>query len=951
MSPRSLAYSLALLPALVHAAPRTQAPDAAWLTFTTAHYRIHCPVAFEGFGRDVAGRVEGIHAQYLSLVGFAYEKPGKPIDILILDPVLEANGMALPLLDRPHVVLWKTEPEPDSVVGHHHGWAELVMAHELGHMHHLLRPARKPGWWQRWTAMLGPLTEKSPRWIIEGYATLVEGKLTGSGRPHSAIRAAVLRQWALEGKLPIYEALSGTDDFLGGSLAYLGGSAYLEWLEANAGDPKVLQALWTRMAGKRDFEAAFLATFGFAPKTGYQRFCAELTHTALELERRLKAEGLREAEAGAEAHRRAKHDDPQGAAQEGLREAEAGAEAHRRAKHDDPQGAGGEGLREAEAGAEAHRRAKHDDPQGAGGEGLREAEAGAEAHRRAKHDDPQGAAQEGLREGELVTQLNGWVTDLALSPDGTKLMACVLDPKKPALLVWDLKAKAKPAKLDPDELPDHAALAPTLPPTHRLGRVHGALPWKPVWQGPDQIGFLLRLPDDEGVLKAQSRLWTLGRGTAPAALSPASPKPGSVTWKEVDGIWNLVDAQGRPLTRTLAAAWNPVATPDGKWIYYTQLSASGVQIRRLDATLPPLEAKSLPQDPAALVKHQILPKADEPSLLPAPEAVTAHPYRVGESHGVFSLVGYSETPSGLSLQLGMGGNDLIHRLNWQVLAGLGDGAGPRGGLAGVAWRGWRWAPSLQAFSILERPSSQNFAPTMGFDRERRGAELAFRREDLGRPQSYFRPVVAFEQVTPVAAQAIDRSLWGVDAGLGNFWSVNDQGLRTSLVAQEQRGRTDGQAWTLTRATITAGWLNPWIPFTVRLEEGRIGGDPTVMDRFHLGGVPTSLLPTALDANRVVQAALPAYTSTGNRLERLRGELGLGIFQAYLEHTAVWEDSTARPSAQRVVGLELDSGRLGVPMDVLRRLAGNLTFKLGVHRPLDGVMKARTVGTLSVIVRP
>jgi hypothetical protein len=52
-----------------------------------------------------------------------------------------------------------------------------------------------------------------------------------------------------------------------------------------------------------------------------------------------------------------------------------------------------------------------------------------------------------------------------------------------------------------------------------------------------------------------------------------------------------------------------------------------------------------------------------------------------------------------------------------------------------------------------------------------------------------------------------------------------------------------------------------------------------------------------------------------------------------------------------MGLELDSGQVGVPMDVLRRLAGNLTFTLGVHRPLDGVMKDRTVGTLSVIVRP
>ncbi|MDP1832043.1 MAG: hypothetical protein Q8K67_08285 [Geothrix sp.] len=852
MNPRPLATCLALLPTLagappLGAAPRIQAPDAAWITFTTPHYRIHCPTAFEAFGRDVAGRVEGIHAQYLGLIGFAYEQPGKPVDILILDPVMEANGMAFPLFRRPHVVLWKTEPEPDSDIGHHRGWAELLLTHELGHMHHLLRPARKPGLWRRWAAVLGPVAEKSPRWVIEGYATLIEGKLTGSGRPHSALRAAVLRQWALEGKLPTYEALSGRGGFLGGSMAYLGGSAYLEWLETKAGDAKVFPTLWTRLAGKRDFDAAFLATFGFGPKDGYQRFCAELTHTALELERRARAEGL--------------------------------------------------------------------------------------------------------REGELVTQLKGWATDLALSPDGSKLLARVLDPKKPGLYVWDLKAPLKPAGTEPDEPADHAALAPILPPTRRLGRVHGALPWNPVWTAPDAVAFHLRLPDEEGVLQPKPRVWTFGRGLSSGPVPPRPAVPGGLAWREVEGIWNLVDAQGRPLTRTLAAAWNPVATPDGQWIYYTQLSASGLQIRKLDATRLPLEPQPLPRDPAALVKDQVLPKADEPSPLPAPVAVAAHPYRIGESHDVFSVASYSATPSGLSAQIGAGGNDILHRLNWQVLAGLGNGAGPRGGMAGAAWRGWRWAPSLQVFSLLERPSSQRFAPVAGFDRERRGAELGFRNENLGRPQAFIQPVFAHERVTPAGADPFNRSLGGVEAGFASFWSRDGQGFRARLAGRDQHGHTDGRAWSLNRVAFTAGWINPWAPLTVRVEGGRIGGDPTALDRFHLGGVPTSLLPAALDANRVIQAALPAYGATGNRFQRLRGELGFGVFQAYLEHTAVWQDPAPRPGAQRVVGLELDSRNLGLPMDVLRRLAGNLSFTLGLHRPLDGIMKDRTVGTLSMIVRP
>ena len=124
MNPRSLAHALLLLPSLVLASPRNQAPDAPWLTFTTAHYRVHCPAAFEAFGREVAGRVEGIHAQYLGLLGYAYEKP---MDILILDPVMEANGMALPLLrrlrDEPDLCVGENEPygghlEGDSVDRH-----------------------------------------------------------------------------------------------------------------------------------------------------------------------------------------------------------------------------------------------------------------------------------------------------------------------------------------------------------------------------------------------------------------------------------------------------------------------------------------------------------------------------------------------------------------------------------------------------------------------------------------------------------------------------------------------------------------------------------------------------------------------------------------------------------------------------------------------------------------
>ena len=68
----------------------------------------------------------------------------------------------------------------------------------------------------------------------------------------------MLRGWALEGALPSYGALNGGGGYLGGSFAYLMGSAYLEWLGARAGDSS-LTAVWRRASARvnRPFDAAF----------------------------------------------------------------------------------------------------------------------------------------------------------------------------------------------------------------------------------------------------------------------------------------------------------------------------------------------------------------------------------------------------------------------------------------------------------------------------------------------------------------------------------------------------------------------------------------------------------------------------------------------------------------------------------------------------------------------
>jgi hypothetical protein len=104
--------------------------------------------------------------------------------------------------------------------------------------------------------------------VLEGYATVIEGRLTGAGRPSSTIRALILRRWAENGRLPTYAQLNSDRRFLGMSMAYLTGSAFLEWLEQQPGvAPDALRNLWSRLTARhrRSFDEAFIGVFGDRP--------------------------------------------------------------------------------------------------------------------------------------------------------------------------------------------------------------------------------------------------------------------------------------------------------------------------------------------------------------------------------------------------------------------------------------------------------------------------------------------------------------------------------------------------------------------------------------------------------------------------------------------------------------------------------------------------------------
>ncbi|HYW52086.1 MAG TPA: hypothetical protein VE861_15835 [Gemmatimonadaceae bacterium] len=265
--------------------------DAAWRTLRTRWFEVHYPRDTEAWALDLAPRLDAIHDAVAQLVGYA--PPGRTT-IVIDDPYNVANGKAIPILGAPVVHLWVTPPGPSEQIGNHRGWGVKLAAHEFAHIAHLSRPVRRSQWyWHLVPAQVSPIAVNTPRWALEGYATWIEGVITGSGRPHSASRPALLRELALAGRLPDYAALSAGGGYKGGSMAYLAGSAFWEWLAAQRGDSSMTLVFRRQTARTaRSFDDAFRGVYGDAPSTMYARFSAELTAKSFAIDSALRRAGL-----------------------------------------------------------------------------------------------------------------------------------------------------------------------------------------------------------------------------------------------------------------------------------------------------------------------------------------------------------------------------------------------------------------------------------------------------------------------------------------------------------------------------------------------------------------------------------------------------------------------------------------------------------------------------------
>ncbi len=935
-----------------------------WNTIETKHFVFHYVDDFGDWTAELASHADAIDSAVARLVGYT---PPRRTHVLVHDPYEDPNGSAWPYLDQPLIDVWAAPPSPRDDIGNFRVWGEMLISHEFAHIAHLSRPSRNPFTRRLWQALpvdLGPLTLRTPRWAFEGYATFVEGRVTGSGRPNGAWRAAVLRTWAREGQLPRYEQLDATTGgYEAGSFAYLAGSAFLEWLAREHGDSSLI-AVWRRLSARqtRTFDEAFIGVYGEAPATLYQRFAAQVTRLAFEA----SPASPRVADTGQIVQRLARNTGDPAISPDGRRVALVVRSATlpsrvvvwSTAPEPDTARARRDSLLLMRDPEDVPARSIYPPPKKIL-ESLR---------------SPGGAPYEGprfLRDGRILLWRNTARGDGSLRPD---------------VYVWDTTSHRVrrithgASVRDPDPLPEgRSAIATQC--------LHGWCDVVAVDLGTGAVRIVLRgsptvsyyrprvSADGARFVVAANRGdgWGLviadssGRGLRWIRDDSVNTYDGDwidphtlVAVTERGGVPNvarveLADEHWTHLTNVVGAAVAPVANPADSSIWFLSLYPKGFDLRRR-----PASAEVAPTPRLATGLEPATPPPPQ-STAPFPTNTISSPRPYDISNRQFRWLPAAQySADGANGGITLVSSDLIARSELLLKAGYGERATWRGATVDFTWRG-TW-PHLRAqlYGAAQRPSANraHVAPPNDIDAGLAGIALGIDGAALFDTwQASYRLTATaggIDELLPLGRGTADGhgfgSLRALAVGEGaTAWTQRGDGaaLTESMSGSVTGGDTFSHAFSREVASVGIATGGPrLIPLAASAAYGRTDAADQ-FERFALGGDPSPLVDRALLSQRIAMPVLPTGISIGSSVFTYRVAVPAFTLTPY-----IWAGSAAGlgqrfASWHRVIGLDWTTA---VPHIAVTGTPA-ARVQLGAGESLDAPLRKRVGAYLSVVLDP
>ncbi|MDX1631116.1 MAG: hypothetical protein R3234_04605 [Thermoanaerobaculia bacterium] len=846
---------------------RAQGPPSSsreWRTLESEGYLVHFLPLAERYARAVAARLPEVRARVRDLVG---SSPSDTVQFVVTAPATETEPGVLPFHDSPALASSGTPPDAGLLVGPFSDWISRDLFQRHVALSHLVR--RPASWWLKSAQRILPVSPfalRSPPWVTTAYPETGTATVFGD----QPLQQVLTGQLLASGRWPSFQEIADVGEVWPGlDGTEVVGVSFLRYLEGRM-PGRTLGELWARMGSEgSSFEEAIREVTGSPLPRLYESATRELQKAADRARRPIDGTPLAEGLSALSAQR-----GPGGRwiveTFGGLRgrTLQVVLEGRVTARLPLPSRGGTAGPRWLPDGSILFTQA------------MREAQ-GIRRNELMRWVPQQGLVEQITREGDL--------SGADPLPRGGEVVAMRHRGGVSTLVRTDLVTGSSRTLVEwpVDQLAGHPRVSPDGERVAFLlhdgkGRWHLVV----YHQSEDR---LQRLPGDGFPVLAWPE-WS-DDGTRILTVAGTRREFGLARW-DLEG--------GPPRFRPLPGI--PVATG---WDGETAMTV----VNPFSGGARIVFVESFPARPAPAIEAPVWP-------VTTPATEEARPYGLGprEASSIYSGM---YAPSGRVYTGGYRYGDLLG--GWEVfaIAALSQAGEESGGLISGAWRKWRIPLEVHSYRIERRPSRQpESVPGLGrsLDATEMGVAVgtSWRRSRARRDLTGALFVKAGRRERPDRRRSAENYTLSID--LGGEWNNRPNSRASvggSLDLRGAAGRREDDDWYATGAAIGGHLLlgDTW-KLGLRWRRDRVWDAPTELDRFALGGVPSSLLPARLDFSRIYEPALPVGTLLGDRYERARLEIGFldwPLRITFDRHRMADSDGSWGDSL-RVVGMELSLDR-------------------------------------------